>query len=62
MLNKFELKYAHRIIRHAQIQFNPHLQRKTTAFIHACIHLTCSSIPLTEIKIAEVKWIKSLIL
>ena len=50
MLNKFELKYAHRIIHHAQMQFNPQSQRKPTTFIHAYIHLTCSSIPLTEIK------------
>ena len=34
---------------------NHHTQRKTTSFIHACIHLTCSSFLLTENKVAEIK-------
>ena len=46
-------------VKHA---INHHTQWKPTAFIHACIHLTCSSFSLTEFTVAEVKGEKSLIL
>ena len=62
MLNKFELKYAHKIIRHAQMKFNPHPQRKPTAFIHACIQHVHFILINSKYRIAEVKYTRSLIL
>ena len=54
--NKFELKYAHRFIHHAQMQFNPHPQRKPTAFIHACIQHVHYILINSKYRIAEVKY------
>ena len=58
-LLKQNAKWKYIEVKHA---INHHTQRKPTTFIHACIHLTCSSFLLTEIKVAEVKWTRSLIL
>ena len=61
-LNKFELKYAHRIIHHAQMQFNPHTQWKTTAFIHACIphvHFISLTVNITaEVKMDKITYLR----
>ena len=59
---EFKLKYAHRIIHHAQMQFNPHSQWKTIALKQAFIQHVHSILINSKYRIAEVKYTRLLIL